>query len=373
MARRGTEANADNRNDYTLRLEHALKTRTTPLPQKQQKNKTPVPPPAPRPKKPPRSPAASPPRATPRRRGRRRRRASPRPTPTPPPPRGRARGSASRRGPRRRNRADRARTSGRRCGARRQTSATSASPRTTAQLSRTGPRSRSAPATWSGADQTLWRPVFVTAASRRWRHWLISTLDQTSGAAGTAPAPASSAPVRRSGSRRWRTGGVKDGPWAPLDRPGTTPRKRQDAGAIQASRRDFDCHCQTTTCSAAPSRRRTRTATPASSAACSHWPRPRGSTTQRRQGAPSPAFRGRVDGVRGVAFEPVGAEERHDVVASHAEGDWRTLQKRRLLKKADAAKDRRARACRRTARPRAAARRGPLCEYDCRGDGVFMG
>ena len=143
-------------------------------------------------------------------------------------------------------------------------------------------------------------------------HWLISTLDQTSGAAGTAQAPASSAPVRRtvvptaSGSRRWRTGGVKDGtappqarPQArPLDRPGTTPRKRQDAGAMQASRRDFDCHCQTTTCSAAPSRRRTRTATPASSAACSHWPRPRGSTTQRRQGAPSPAFRGRVDGVR---------------------------------------------------------------------------
>ena len=36
------------------------------------------------------------------------------------------------------------------------------------------------------------------------------------------------------------------------------------------------------------------------------------------------------------------------------------------LKKTDAGKDRRARACRRTARPRAAARRGPLCEYDLR-------
>ena len=59
---------------------------------------------------------------------------------------------------------------------------------------------------------------------------------------------------------------------------------------------------------------------------------------------------------------------------------WRAMGTRRVdcvntltLKKADAGKDRRARACRRTARPRAAARRGPLCEYDCRGDGVFMG
>ena len=68
-----------------------------------------------------------------------------------------------------------------------------------------------------------------------------------------------------------------------------------------------------------------------------------------------------------------GVVPRHDVVASHAEGDWRTLQKRRLLKKADAGKDRRARACRRTARPRVAARRGPLREYDGRTDGVFMG
>ena len=59
---------------------------------------------------------------------------------------------------------------------------------------------------------------------------------------------------------------------------------------------------------------------------------------------------------------------------------WRAMGTRRVdcvnastLKKTDAGKDRRARACRRTARPRAAARRGPLCEYDCRGDGVFMG
>ena len=59
---------------------------------------------------------------------------------------------------------------------------------------------------------------------------------------------------------------------------------------------------------------------------------------------------------------------------------WRAMGTRRVdcvnastLKKTDAGKDRRARACRRTARPRGAARRGPLCEYDCRGDGVFMG
>ena len=50
---------------------------------------------------------------------------------------------------------------------------------------------------------------------------------------------------------------------------------------------------------------------------------------------------------------------------------WRAMGTRRVdcvnastLKKTDAGKDRRARACRRTARPRAAVRRGPLCEYD---------
>ena len=142
---------------------------------------------------------------------------------------------------------------------------------------------------------------------------------------------------------------------------------------MQASRRDFDCHCQTTTCSAAPSRSRTRTATPGSSAACSHWPRPRGSTTQRRQGAPSPAFRGRVDGVVSRPWRPP-RTRREDALDRVAPRRQEPRENASTLKKdGRRAADRRARACPRTARPRGAARRGPLCEYDCRGDGVFMG
>ena len=125
---------------------------------------------------------------------------------------------------------------------RRQTSTTSASPRTTTQLSRTGPRSRSAPAMWSGAVQT-------------------------SGAAGTPP---------------------------------------PDTSSAQTKRRDRDCHCQTTTCSAAPSRSRTRTSTRCSSppnhwpsfwASTSH--RRHGAPSPARCGVspPSTPSQRRVDGV----------------------------------------------------------------------------